>query len=178
MKNQINKFMTGLLQMNRIALFLLIVFPITLKVSTPTLNDNYILNHLLGSIGGFFLFCWLVAIGQKASKKLISNGIDVSYIKYFNWSIAFVIVTYTLILIIGSETNIFIGNINFYYTTPIYLPIIFWGSLLSIIIFVSKSLVSAERLEEVGIGDYFWTVILLVFSAIGLWFVQPRVQKI
>lgn len=178
MMNQIYKLTSRLLQSNRIILFLLIAFPITLRITTPTISDNYIINHLLGSIGGFFLFCWLVAIGQKSNQKLKSNGINASYIKYFNWSIAIVILSYLLILFTGKETSVFIGRINLNYTTPLYLSLIFLGSFLAVIIFASKALVSAERNEEVRIGEYFWTIILLVFSVVGLWFIQPRVQNI
>jgi hypothetical protein len=38
--------------------------------------------------------------------------------------------------------------------------------------------VSAEKNKEAKFGDYFTTLILFAISWLGVWWIQPRVQKL
>jgi hypothetical protein len=44
--------------------------------------------------------------------------------------------------------------------------------------FVSKSLVAAEKRETVTFSDYVLSLILLLASIIGIWFIQPRINRL
>ncbi len=178
MEKELIHLTSRFLKMNRLVLFLLIAFPITLRFYSPPSGDYPITNHLLSSIGGICLLCWLFAIGHKANEKLISQGINIGMFKYFNWCILLVVVSYFLGITLGSEVHETVGRTFLNYTTPIYLPIIFIASFISVMLIAAKTLSSAEANNEVGLGNYFTTLLLMMVAPIGLWFIQPRVQNI
>ncbi len=169
---------SGLLRINRLLLFLLIAFPLTLKFYSSPSEENPIVNHLLSSIGGIFLLAWLYAIGHKAHDKLLSQGINLTAYRYFNWAIILVVTSYILGIFITTEVHSVVGGINVNYDTPIYLPIMFLFSFLATMFIAAKTLVSAELNKEADVGEFLPTLLLMIIAAIGLWFFQPRVQKI
>lgn len=178
MTKQIQKLTSVFLSMNRLVLFILIAFPLTIRFYSPPSDDYIILNRIIGSIGGICLLGWLFAIGHKANDKLISQGINADYFRKFNLVILSVVVSYLLIVFVSTDVNTTINAMSIHYVTPVYLPILFCLSFLITIAIAAKTLVSAELNKQAGVGDYFSTMLLMVFAAIGLWFIQPRVQKI
>jgi len=165
------------LRMNRLLLFLLIAFPITLKFYSPQFGDFSVFNRLFASIGGVCLLCWLFAIGHRANKKLVSQGIYLNSFRFFNLTIILVVVSFLLIVGVATNVNTTINDLNVNYYTPLFLPVIFVLAFIFTIFLAAKTLVSAELNKDAGISEYFITVILMLFSAIGLWFIQPRVQS-
>ena len=178
MEKQLINLTSGFLRMNRLVLFLLIAFPITLRFYSPPTEDYPVINHLLGSIGGICLLSWLFAIGHRANEKLILQGINLGVFKYFNWCVVLVVASYILGVFTTTDVHTIVGRVHLNYVTPIYLPIIFLCSFLATMIIAAKALVSAELNKEVGLGEYFTTILLMMFAGIGLWFIQPRVQNI
>jgi hypothetical protein len=59
---------------------------------------------------------------------------------------------------------------------PLHLLAVF--CLLYVIYFVSKSLVIAEKCEAVTFNDYALSLFLLFFSLIGIWLIQPRINRL
>ncbi len=49
---------------------------------------------------------------------------------------------------------------------------------LIVIIIASKTLVSAETGSNANLGSFLPTALLLFFFPIGLWFIQPRIQRL
>ena len=178
MDKQLYHLTSGLLKMNRLLLFLLIAFPLTLKFYSPPSDDYPIINNLLASIGGIFLLGWLYAIGHRANEKLVSQGMNLNAFKYFNWTVILIVASYILGVFTTTEVHSVIGRIHVNYVTPMYLPIIFLLSFLATMFIAAKTLVSAELNREAGIGEFLPTLLLMIIAAIGLWFIQPRVQKI
>ena len=178
MDKQLYHLTSGLLKMNRLLLFLLIAFPLTLKFYSPPSDDYPIINSLLTNIGGIFLLGWLYAIGHRANEKLVSKGMNLNVFKYFNWTVILIVATYILSVFTTTEVHSVIGRIHVNYVAPMYLPIIMLFAFLTTMFIAAKTLVSAELNKEASIGEFMPTFLLMIITAIGLWFIQPRVQKI
>lgn len=178
MEKQLINLTSGFLRMNRLVLFLLISFPITIRFYSPPSDDFAIINRLIESIGGACLLCWLFAIAHKASGKLTLQGIALNSFRFFNWAVVLAVVSYFLILFFSTNVNIPANGFNINYVKPLFLPIIFILSFLVIIFIAAKALVSAELNKDAGAGEYFTTFLLMLVASIGLWFIQPRVKKI
>ena len=178
MDKQLYHLTSGLLKMNRLLLFLLIAFPLTLKFYSPPSDDYPIINSLLTNIGGIFLLGWLYAIGHRANEKLVSKGMNLNVFKYFNWTVILIVASYILGVFTTTEVHSVIGRIHVNYVTPMYLPIIILFAFLTTMFIAAKTLVSAELNKEASIGEFLPTLLLMIIAAIGLWFIQPRVQNI
>ena len=178
MDKQLYHLTSGLLKMNRLLLFLLIAFPLTLKFYSPP-SDNYpIINNLLARIGGIFFLGWLYAIGHRANEKLVSKGMNLNVFKYFNWAVILIVASYILSVFTTTEVHSVIGRIHINYVTPMYLPIIILFAFLTTMFIAAKTLVSAELNKEASIGEFWPTFLLMIIAVVGLWFIKPRVQKI
>lgn len=178
MEKQFIQLTSRFLQMNRLVLFLLIAFPITLRFYSPPTDDFVLLNRLFASIGGTCLLCWLFAIGHRANEKLVSQAIHLNSFRLFNRTVILVVVSFLLLLFFSTDVNTTINGMNVHYVTPIFLPVIFLLAFIATILITAKTLVSAELNKDANFGEYFTTVLLMLFAAIGLWFIQPRVQKL
>jgi hypothetical protein len=178
MEKQLIHFTSRFLYMNRLVLFLLIVFPITVRIYSPGSDDFTLFNRLFASIGGICLLSWLFAIGHKANEKLVSQSIHLNSFRFFNWSAILVVVSFILYLFFSTDANTVISGMKFNYATPIFLPVLLILSFFLTMVIAAKALVSAELNRDAGLIEYFTTVLLMVFAVIGLWFIQPRVKNI
>ncbi|MBK6861317.1 MAG: hypothetical protein IPG95_13670 [Saprospiraceae bacterium] len=178
MINQLSQLCSRLLTLNRITLLLLIASPISIELYTAT-SVEYIRTYpVLASLGVFFLLAWIVAIGHKANEKLESQGIASPLFKYFNFSIISVVLSYLLVLIFTTDKITSSNGFQIHRLTPWYFPVLFVLSYLIAVLITSKTLVSAELKREAKFSDYYSTLFLFLISAIGLWFIQPRVQSL
>jgi hypothetical protein len=178
MGKQIYALTNGLIQMNRLLLFILIFMPISFKLSSPGLDSFQIFNRLLSSLGFFFFLGWIYSIGYKANLNLISNGIQLKSYKYFMQAILLSTISLVALIIIakGSQTNWYEAKI--YYVTPFYLVIIFILFLVIATLISSMTLVSVELKRVAKPKEYLSTFLLMIFTIIGLWTIQSRIQKI
>ena len=178
MEKQFVKLTSGFLSMNRLLLFLLIASPLTLRITSLPENDYRALNLLLACTGGICLSGWIFAIGHKANRKLISQGMNANYFKLFNLAFIAVVISFILIISFGTEVNSTINNIKIHYVTPAYLFFIFGVGFFVALVIAAKTLVSVELNKDARVGEYFSTLLLMLFAILGLWFIQPRVQNI
>lgn len=178
MTNQLIQLCSRLITLNRFTLLLLIVFPISIGLYTATTVDYIKTYPVLASLGGLFLLAWIFVIGHKANEKLESKGNTSPLFKYFNYCILSVVISYFLMLVFTTNNVSTLNGIQIHMLTPWYFPAIFTISYLTTILIASKTLVSAELNREAKSSEYISTLFLFLISAIGLWFIQPRVQKL
>ena len=164
--------------MNRLVLFLLIAFPLTIGFSSPPDGDYVTLNRILASIGSICLLGWIFAVGHKANGKLVMQGMKLNYFQFFNWAFFVTVICFILLIIYGKDVNVTVNNMKVHYFAPIYLLIILCVLTIITIIIAAKTLVSAELNKDATIAEYFPTTLLMIFYVIGIWFIQPRVQKL
>lgn len=178
MEKQIYGLASGLLKLNRWWLLLLIGGPISISLYAKGSGSIETTNQIIVNFSGAVLLLWLFAIKHKANDKLIENGIKIQILQYFNILIIFNIVFYVLSFFATKTIDSSYNNIQIHYVTPIIIPIVFCISFFGTLFLVSKSLLSAELNKEATFNEYVSTLLLLIFTPIGIWFIQPRVQQL
>jgi len=128
----------------------------------------------------FVLFGWFYVVGVNLNKKL-PELIKMNLAK-FKWFIfipivcMFLFYIYVLTLFnrvsIGEQLNLAI----FAVTLPLYLFSVF--CLIYCIYFNAKSLKTVELQRPVNFSDYLGEFLLFLFFPIGIWLIQPKINRI
>ena len=117
---------------------------------------------------------WVLSLGT-ALKKRSENLRMVNYYLFLGAGILLIVFVGALrMLLTTEETFKIMDNSILNFAFGLY-AIISIGVLYS---FPAKILKSIETKGEVGINDYFGYMLLLIFWPIGIWFIQPRLNKI
>jgi hypothetical protein len=123
-------------------------------------------------------FSWLYALGTNLYKKFPEK--TVINLKQFNFflisSIVYIFILSVFIICIFSNDlkNIDINSI----TLIIPLHLFFVISTLSCLYIVAKNLKMVELQRSVTLSDFVGSFLLLCFWPIGIWIIQPRVNKL
>jgi hypothetical protein len=134
-------------------------------------------------IGCISFAAWVYAIGHKANDKLKQYNIELIIFRFFNLSFVIMLgcILSMYFLSKGSVHYSDSGSTVAYHVTyskPGWIALVFVSALIFTLTIAAKTLVSAEQKREVDFGDYVKTLLMFVFLWIGLWFIQPRVQKL
>lgn len=177
-KNFTDKFLTY----SRLTLFILFAMMSFNWYSSSDPMPGYV-TTVLNLIGAISFLAWVYAIGNRANERLQKRNITLGIFKYFNFGFIAMIGS-ALIMFILSEGDVShddnSGNVTYHltYTKPLGAALVLLASLLFTVLVAAKTLVSAEQNKEAEFVDYFPTLLMFAFSWIGLWFIQPRVQKL
>lgn len=178
----IKSFTEKFLTYSRVTLFILFLMAGFSLYSSSTPVFDYI-TIVVNVIGGISFLAWLYAVGNKANERLQKQNITLEIFKYFN--IGFIIIIGSVLAMFflsnGYVSSSFtLANITYHlsYTKPLVVALLFLASLLFTIIVAAKILVSAEHNKEAAFEEYFTTILMFAISWIGLWFIQPRAQKL
>lgn len=149
-------------------IFLILI--VGLFINNLTIEGNPILTMSLNIIGYLTYFSWLLFVGQGLlnylPKKIEING------AFFLINGFIFIATFIAVLIIsGGEEIHFTGFAALLVFYIMYAGFYFMS-------FPAKLLNSVEQKIEVSLGSYLGDFFLIVFLPIGIWFLQPRVNKI
>lgn len=127
----------------------------------------------------FFGWLWAMGIGLQKWVPLEVNMKTARFKVFF-----FIPLVYILFIII-SMTGIFTGNGNvFFKNLAIIVAVIVPLHLFSMfcifytIYFAAKTLKTVELKRKVGFGDFIGEFFLLWFNFIGIWIVQPKVNRL
>lgn len=160
--------MTLLLKLKHWQIFLLLC--LALLITKFTWAGFELLNAILNLIGVLLYMIWYFAIGLELSENLPKK---VELPKTMFIINGFVVITSFVILIMffgGSfESNGLLGFIWVVYLMYAVFQFFFYPA---------KALKSIELNKEAGFGDYILDVIFMLFWPIGIWWVQPRLNKI
>lgn len=153
--------------LNSFLLFLLIAFPVGIQFTSP----NYpIANLFLSSIGGFFLLCWIYAIGTKAAQSIKAQSSLQPKEQLFK-------ALFTLILLLAALAALITAK-NVYPSLLTVIAVAIACLFIVAVTMAASALVSAELKRQVTFNDYFTTFLLLLFPVVGVWFIQPRLKKV
>ena len=151
-------------------LFILIIMPLAWTADSS--YDNFI--NLIGII---IFSLWIYGIGLLGFKNIFEYDIVNLDIKKFKKnSVAAIIMLIILFLLHIMEQFGYTDND----TQIIIIPVggYFIYSFLYIIVFSSKVLTILELRRKVTISDYFWNLFLMLNLFIGIWFLQPKINKL
>ena len=65
-----------------------------------------------------------------------------------------------------------------FYGWAVWIPFMMLFSLVYLFYFASKALTSAEKGRRTSFGDHIAELFLLLFAWVGIWFIQPRINKL
>lgn len=159
---------------------------LSLQNPNPDFMNNYfnyfiviMILYLFGLMGWF----WSIAIGLQ-SKLPYHVKMRVNLFKFF----FFVPVTYISLILIGMKylsynaqdffegVNPNILGVIFVVIIPLHLFSMF--CMFYMIFFAAKTVKSVELQKEAEIGDYIVDMLLLWFYPVGVWIIQPRINKL
>ena len=153
-------------------LFLLILIPPSLNLESPW-------GEILGSISLLTLFAWIYAIGFYGQEIIVNRGLKTDNFIYFKFNT--LLSCFYFLIAISLEQNEKIKiDMKFDLKTIVVLIIGFYClfAAFQAILFVCRTLVTIEQNRNVILSDYFVTFVLIGNFIFGIWFVQPRINKI
>lgn len=166
---------------------ILLHFSVSLYLGKSEVNDTYFIKNVLGIfallIPEIFIFNWIYSIGNYLFRKVevIISSKDLNF-KYFILSLQIIIFHFFInllskfiILLDLTFNNIYVTLHNFIIVS---LSIVSILSYLYVMYFIAKSLKSLELNNEITFKDFRKEFFLLVLLPIGIWFIQPRINKI
>jgi len=143
------------------------IFPILLAglfLSNFTIDDNQTLTTILSITGATICFLWPLLIGI-GLYKFLPEEINLNYnlfiINSFIW-----ITAYIVFAIIYDMTLNFLPGFYLFYAFIHYLT------------FPARTLKSIEKGEKAVLGEYIGDLLLIIFLPVGIWFLQPRINKV
>ncbi|MTI29322.1 hypothetical protein [Xanthovirga aplysinae] len=149
-------------------IFILLI--LGLFISNFKIENDPLLTQVLKIIGMTTYFAYPLIIGhllQDYLPRKVELRHTLFIINSFIW-----LTTYIVIMIISDGQGMtFTGlaAIPMFYT---------FYAFLNFLAFPAKTIKSIELKKNTGIGDYIGDFFLIVFLPIGIWFLQPRINKI
>jgi hypothetical protein len=140
---------------------------------------------LLLIASAFITVCWLFMVATGLHKKLpegVPMKIKRFYFAFFYPMVYIVCLMVALLIFVGYVASQAKSNdprpffALFSFIMPLHLLAMACG--FYILYFVAKSLKSVELKKEAVAGEYIAEFVLLWFSFIGIWFIQPRINQI
>ena len=138
---------------------------------------------LIGVIFLLVLYGWVWSVGVGLQKK-IPQDLRLN-VKFFKWTVIFPFIYITLIL--GTLSYAFSSDWDYieqyidlldsalFIILPIHYFTLF--CLFYQLYFVSKTIKTMELQRKVTFGDYIGELVLVLLFPIGIWFVQPKINK-
>lgn len=134
------------------------------------IEGNLILTLVIYLSGFCLSFIWPLAVGHELQAYLpprVSANYNFFVINFFIWFVAYI----AIVILSDGEGMTFNGLAaipGFY--------VVF--ALLYTLAFPAKMLKSIEKEGEVTFGEYFGDFLMVVLLPIGIWFLQPRINKV
>ncbi len=150
----------------------LLIGTVTVLEPTPTILFLVPLIVLL-SLGGFLGWFWSVGI---ALNQIVEADLRLDS-QFFRMGMLYMVAylgfffLFPLLISVG-----FLPPGFFFLMVPLHL--LAMGCMVYALYFVAKNLALAERQQPVRFSDYLGPLLLLWFLPLGIWFIQPRVNKL
>lgn len=143
------------------------------------------LKEIINSVAVVTLALWLYAIGVYGQDRIRELGLTPMNLKLFKANVIGIGVICAVALIysvamggVNEANRALINTVG-----PKDLIFIVAGlyaafALFQTSIFVSKTIAKLEHRREVNLNDYFNNLVLMLFFFIGIWFLQPKVNRL
>jgi hypothetical protein len=132
---------------------------------SPIVSDLASIGVIISTLG------WVLVTGTMLEKKKYGALNRLTYKRFISIGIVLIVTTCIGQLLLFTQA---MSSANVQIGLMIYdLISVFW-----ITTFAARSLKSNETSEEIDINDYFGDIFLFMLWPIGVWIIQPRVNKI
>lgn len=160
--------MNLILRLKHWQVFIIII--LGLSINNFTVVDNPTLTTVLRVIGIAIFFSWGLLVGH-GLYNLLPERVDLNYnlfiINSFVW-----LASYVIVMVISDGEGMTFNGVaalpGFY---------VFYA-FLHFLIFPARALRSIEKGRRADIGECIGDFFLIVFLPIGIWFLQPRINKV
>ncbi len=140
-----------------------------LVLNTFTLIGHPLISALI-KISGFWIYMGYLLILSNAMQKYVSQRLALNH-GFFQFNAIIVIGSYSIIMILSDGEGMEFEGV-------IALPFFYvFYALLYSISFPARILRTIELKRKVQFGDYFAEFFAFLFLPIGIWFIQPRINK-
>ena len=160
--------MNFILRLKHWQIFLILI--VGLLIHNLTIEDNPTLSTILQVSGGMVYFLWILLVGHSLYQ-LLPNKINLNYNLYiintFVWLAAYIIV-----MVISDGQGMTFTGVE---ALPGFYA---FFAFLHFLIFPARILKSIEQDKKADIGECIGDFFLIVFLPIGVWFLQPRINKV
>lgn len=148
--------------------FLIIIFGFILQ--TLDIEEKPIINIIFKLVGAFFYFSWIILAGNTLFQ-ILPKKIELNFNLWvgntFIWTM-----TYLAITIISDGKGMTFNGIE-----AIPLLYVFYAVVNSMA-FPARALRTLEKGKKAELGEYIGDFFLILFLPIGIWFLQPRINKL
>lgn len=159
-------------------LFQMIMMVIVVSSSNPTFflsSFPFLITYVLG-----LYFAWFYAIGVNLHKKLPKTvNLSLGRFKFFLFTpiiYAVLLFAFTFTTFSNMSVDTQIDPLIFLWIVPLHFFAVY--CIFYCLYFVAKSLKSVELQRPVDFNDYAGEFFLIWFYPIGIWFIQPRINKL
>lgn len=138
-------------------------------INSDVQSDPYV-DQILFLIGSLFFLLWPLILGHELYHhvpKRITLNYTLFVVNGFLWIVADII----LVFIFNGEFESNNGLVVFAMLYLVY-------GLFQYMSFPVKTLKTIETGKFASLGDYFIDFLLFIFAPVGIWFLQPRINKI
>ncbi|GAB4092818.1 hypothetical protein [Flaviaesturariibacter terrae] len=140
------------------------------------------LKEIVNSVAVITFTLWIYAIGVYGQERIAALGLKPMNLRLFKTN---VVVTGSFFLL-GLAFSIIQGEVDPATTDTIDLADIIYiaggfyvvFAMLQATLFACKTLAKLEYKREVTFGDYFNNLLLVFFFFVGVWFLQPKVNRL
>ena len=138
------------------------------------------LQEIIRFIGLSFFLTWIYAIGIYGQEKLESLKLPTLKTKLFKINIILFPILLIISFLLSPEQTAENTQAKFNTQTILLIPISLYMffALFQTIVFSCKTLATIELKKEVKFSDYLLNLILILFSIIGVWILQPKITKL
>jgi hypothetical protein len=154
---------------------IIFVIPYLLPLSLMYIIDHHYANVLIVALLAWLYIIWLWTLGINLNKKVSSDLRSKSGLFKCGLIYAFLYLPFFATFMISGFTRR--SNPRLF---DLITPLHFFAMVCMIygLIFVAKALVTAEKQEKAKADDYMGIFFMLWLLPIGIWWVQPRVNKL
>jgi hypothetical protein len=157
----------SVLRLKHWQIFLIMSFALLLM--NTTIEGNSAMSGTLTAIGGLIWFGWALLTGN-ALYQILPAKIHLNHTLYLINSFLW-LVTYVIIMIISDGQGMTFDGLE-------ALPMFYvFFAFLHFLSFPVKVLKSIEKTREATFGEYVGDFFLMLFLPIGVWFLQPRINR-
>ncbi|WP_460615167.1 MULTISPECIES: hypothetical protein [Hymenobacter] len=143
---------------------------VALFLTNFTIEDSALLTGIVGAIGYCLYFVWFAVMG---------NTLFSHMPREIEYSLTWFLINIFLVAVSCASSAILMGNHTYHAQGVEALPgFYFFFAMIHVPWFLAVSLVAIEKKRKPEFGFYFGTLILFLFWPIGLWFIQPRLNKV
>jgi len=136
------------------------------------------LKEIINSIAVVTFSLWIYAIGVYGQERIAELGLNSMNVKLFKINVLIIGVFFLIGLLFFNDSEPTRSDTIELKDVPLIIGGLYLlFAIFQTIVFACKTITKIELRKEVSFGDYFTNLLLMFFFFIGVWILQPKVNK-